>query len=123
MIFTFTDINECSRPELNNCEHKCSNTQGSFMCYCKPGFDLINGHKCQGTSSRILNLSPKFFMFICPEFMRIYFIKYENLLLNRGRTKCRTAKEKKVLSRKSILLTTTVSQCPLLWFFNIYLNI
>ncbi len=40
LIFAFlADMNECA---LGNggCDHQCVNTGGSFMCRCRPGYDL-----------------------------------------------------------------------------------
>uniref|UniRef100_A0A673AA13 EGF-like domain-containing protein n=1 Tax=Sphaeramia orbicularis TaxID=375764 RepID=A0A673AA13_9TELE len=38
------------------CEHVCINTQGSFQCSCRPGYQLhIDGHTCVGLS---LNRQP-----------------------------------------------------------------
>ena len=42
------DINECS---TNNggCAHNCTNTQGSFTCSCRSGFQLASdGRDCNG---------------------------------------------------------------------------
>ncbi|CAH1794302.1 unnamed protein product [Owenia fusiformis] len=33
------DVDECSG-NLDNCQHECSNTMGSFTCSCKPGYNL-----------------------------------------------------------------------------------
>lgn len=43
-------MDECSA--LNGtCEHICVNTQGSFQCSCRPGYQLhIDGHTCVGQS-------------------------------------------------------------------------
>ena len=35
------DIDECSEG-LNNCEHGCSNTDGSFVCTCNTGYMLAS---------------------------------------------------------------------------------
>ena len=46
----FTDIDEC---EVDNggCQHKCVNTDGSFQCQCKQGFQLLADNKnCEGTN-------------------------------------------------------------------------
>ena len=46
----FSDINECNMPHLHNCHGNsvCENTDGSFMCTCKPGY-MMNGTTCSGT--------------------------------------------------------------------------
>ena len=40
------DIDECESPDLNNCHAnaQCTNTKGSFSCFCNPGYtgDGIN---------------------------------------------------------------------------------
>lgn len=45
-----TDVDECL--VLNGtCEHICINTQGSFQCLCRSGYQLhIDGHTCVGQS-------------------------------------------------------------------------
>ena len=50
MPFTFVDINEClSSP----CQHGCTNTLGSYNCYCNQGYVLDNDqHSCRGKDSR-----------------------------------------------------------------------
>ena len=35
-----TDINECSSPDLNNCQMLCNNTVGSYSCGCNTGYAL-----------------------------------------------------------------------------------
>ena len=48
MLISHADINECS---TNNggCAHNCANTQGSFMCSCRSGFQLASdGFSCNG---------------------------------------------------------------------------
>ncbi len=48
LIFYFTDINECN---INNgdCEHTCTNTDGTFSCSCITGYELdSNGFNCSG---------------------------------------------------------------------------
>ena len=33
----------------DNCDHSCSNTDGSFICLCDSGFTLASdGHTCNG---------------------------------------------------------------------------
>ena len=45
----FSDIDECSNEKLNNCSTNaaCSNTDGSFVCTCKHGWQG-NGYSCTG---------------------------------------------------------------------------
>ena len=41
------DINECTGD--HGCHHLCNNTDGSFHCYCNPGYMLhSNGINCTG---------------------------------------------------------------------------
>ena len=41
------DINECAGD--HGCDHLCNNTDGSFHCYCNPGYMLdSNGTTCTG---------------------------------------------------------------------------
>ena len=41
------DINECAGD--HGCLHLCNNTNGSFHCYCDPGFMLdSDGTTCEG---------------------------------------------------------------------------
>ncbi len=48
LICILTDINECDL-ELHDCDQLCTNTPGSYMCSCLPGFfSLLNGSDCQG---------------------------------------------------------------------------
>ena len=44
-----TDINEC-QSNLDDCEHTCYNTIGSFTCGCQPGYTLASadGSVCIG---------------------------------------------------------------------------
>ena len=44
----FSDIDECNAAN-NSCHENawCNNTQGSFDCFCKPGYDG-DGHNCTG---------------------------------------------------------------------------
>ena len=45
---TTLDINECSSTTTNNCEHICTNTDGSFTCSCNDGYVLQpDGHSCE----------------------------------------------------------------------------
>ena len=43
----YIDINECAGD--HGCHHLCNNTDGSFHCYCDPGYMLhSNGTTCIG---------------------------------------------------------------------------
>ena len=43
------DVNECAGD--HGCHHLCNNTDGSFHCYCNPGYMLhTNGTNCTGRS-------------------------------------------------------------------------
>ena len=45
----FSDINECNDTALNDCEHICNNTAGSYDCDCNTGYDLqADGISCTG---------------------------------------------------------------------------
>ena len=48
LVFFFSDIDECNAAN-NSCHENawCNNTQGSFTCFCKPGYDG-DGHNCTG---------------------------------------------------------------------------
>ena len=44
---TVLDLNECAGD--HGCDHLCNNTDGSFQCYCSPGYMLhSNGINCTG---------------------------------------------------------------------------
>ena len=46
-VYKCLDINECD--EDHGCHHLCNNTDGSFHCYCNPGYILdSNGTTCTG---------------------------------------------------------------------------
>ena len=46
-IILSLDIDECA--DDHGCHHMCNNTDGSFTCYCNPGymFDMV-GTTCRG---------------------------------------------------------------------------
>ena len=45
---TAADIDECGRG-MDNCSQGCSNTIGSYECYCNDGFTLDRDlHTCNG---------------------------------------------------------------------------
>lgn len=42
-----TDLDECQM--LNQCQHKCRNSLGTYRCVCPPGYRLLpNGKSCHG---------------------------------------------------------------------------
>ena len=43
-----TDVNECDSAVLNTCEQGCTNTRGSFSCYCQVGYRLTGQTNCAG---------------------------------------------------------------------------
>ena len=48
-VWICIDINECAGD--HGCHHLCNNTDGSFHCYCNPGYMLdSNGTTCTGWS-------------------------------------------------------------------------
>ena len=43
------DIDECEDSSLNNCDQLCNNTEGSYHCDCKSGFQLAADQAtCEG---------------------------------------------------------------------------
>ena len=46
----FKDVDECDN---NVCEHNCSNTDGSYLCSCNPGYrvDVRNKSRCRGNKT------------------------------------------------------------------------
>ena len=53
----FTDINECTSPETNDCDSnaECSNAEGSYICSCNEGY-TGDGRNCTGTVLHAWNL-------------------------------------------------------------------
>ena len=46
IAFFCIDINECEEYR-HDCQHKCNNTNGSFVCECYSGYSLAaDGHTC-----------------------------------------------------------------------------
>ena len=47
--FLYSDINECDRDELNNCDEnaQCTDMDGSYNCSCNFGYSG-NGYTCTG---------------------------------------------------------------------------
>ena len=46
-IYGFSDIDECKGNHSCHVNATCTNTNGSFVCECQPGFNG-NGKKCTG---------------------------------------------------------------------------
>ena len=46
-LFGFSDIDECKRIHSCHVNATCTNTKGSFVCECQPGFNG-NGQNCKG---------------------------------------------------------------------------
>lgn len=43
------DINECHDQSNSFCNQKCTNTNGSYLCSCNTGYELLaSGHDCLG---------------------------------------------------------------------------
>ena len=47
--FISVDINECVE-NSDNCQHTCTNTLGSYLCECYPGYmlDPVDQRNCNG---------------------------------------------------------------------------
>ena len=46
-LYFLPDIDECDEGN-GGCDHKCNNTDGSFLCTCKKGYYLDTRTKCKG---------------------------------------------------------------------------
>ncbi|XP_039389695.1 latent-transforming growth factor beta-binding protein 2 isoform X6 [Mauremys reevesii] len=44
---TCEDIDECEDPTVSCLGGECLNTPGSYVCHCRPGFELLNGTVCE----------------------------------------------------------------------------
>lgn len=54
-LYPYIDIDECSL-NTDYCEHICTNTNGSYTCKCKTGFELSSdGHHCSGNYKLVYN--------------------------------------------------------------------
>lgn len=50
----FPEINECAEG-IHNCDQNCHNTDGSYTCSCRQGYQLArDGHTCLGEITLIL---------------------------------------------------------------------
>ena len=46
-FYIHADINECNGDHV--CDHDCTNVDGSFMCSCDPGYELLSDNRtCEG---------------------------------------------------------------------------
>ena len=56
LIILPTDKNECKLAN-GGCDHVCTNTDGSYDCSCKSGFQLkSNRRECEGEYQRLLHV-------------------------------------------------------------------
>ena len=46
-MYGFSDIDECTGNHACHVNASCMNTNGSYLCECKPGFNG-NGQNCKG---------------------------------------------------------------------------
>ena len=47
LLYPHKDINECNGN--HQCDHDCTNTNGSFICSCDPGYELQSDDRtCEG---------------------------------------------------------------------------
>ena len=47
-----SDNNECGEDDRGGCEQGCTNTIGSFSCFCGNGFTLaLDGKTCSGSQN------------------------------------------------------------------------
>ena len=48
LIIIYIDINECAE-DTDGCAQTCTDTDGSYTCFCDVGYQLANdGHGCDG---------------------------------------------------------------------------
>ena len=45
------DINECE--DISVCNHDCNNTDGSYECSCRDGYELEDDGRCLGNKSTL----------------------------------------------------------------------
>lgn len=46
-LWQLLDIDECANGN-NDCQQRCVNTEGSFICQCFMGFELVDTTHCRG---------------------------------------------------------------------------
>ena len=55
MFFLYIDIDECDLG-TDDCAHNCSNTNGSFICFCRDGYAIeLDGKSCGGWVKYAIN--------------------------------------------------------------------
>jgi len=56
--YAVADMNECNI-DNGGCDHECCNTIGSYVCKCRPGFQLdTDGRNCIGMYIRLTIYQP-----------------------------------------------------------------
>ena len=71
------DIDECADDDINNCEHDCENTDGSYTCSCVEGFLLAHDeHSCHGMLKKF-NYSNIFIKF--NKYITLFFLSMATL--------------------------------------------
>lgn len=81
LFLTFIDIDECS---LNStlCDHVCINTDGSYMCECNEGYQLVSGtNQCQGKLPYITQSCNNVYVCIRKDIQRLYMQPYNDCQL------------------------------------------
>jgi len=55
LMIIFQDINECNGN--HECDHNCTNNEGSFVCSCDDGYLLQgDGRSCEGTFTTSMHI-------------------------------------------------------------------
>ena len=58
MFLLYTDVNECSTYDANQCSQICVNTEGSYICQCSSGYRLsADERSCDGKEMVYLVMS------------------------------------------------------------------
>jgi len=55
-----SDVNECLRDDLNNCQQLCFNEMNGFTCACQYGYNLVDDTNCELEHSRPVNYYGKY---------------------------------------------------------------